>query len=228
MGFHIVGSLSACAVVVLFGAARCAAADLEQYRGFRLGSSAAAVVKAAGTTVPRHLETVAMPPARLQELEWRPPFNSERMGPRGDAVRRVVFTFFDDHLLKMVVEYDRGRTEGLTRIDMVAALSVAYGPHERVATRGGERSEYEALDTATVMARWRTVDTVVTLHRYDYIGGYALVITSLRLEQLARRAQAAEKVTAPARAAALLRVRADAAREALETTRSANKATFTP
>jgi len=223
MALNTVRSVGACAVAVVFGASTLAAADLEQYRDFRLGTSAATVVKMAGTTSPRDLMTVLPGPVLLQELEWR---------PRGDPVRRVVFSFVDDQLLKIVVEYEQSRTEGLTKNDMVAALSVAYGPHEPLPAPHGERSGYDALDAATVIAQWRTAENAVTLQRYDYVGGYALVVASVRLEQRARQAQAAAAALnareAQARAAALLRFRADAAREASERTRSANKATFIP
>jgi hypothetical protein len=223
--------MGACAVAVALGAPL-AAADLGQYRGFRLGSSTVAVMEMAGTSSPHDLKTLLLRPALIQELEWRPPFKPDRVAPKGDPVRRVVFSFVDDQLLKIAVEYERSRVEGLTREDMVEALSVAYGAHDRLPAPGGERSGDDALDAAAVIARWRSAEATVTLQRYDYVGGYALVVASVRLEQLARQAQTAgarlDLRDTPERDAALLRTRADAAREASEKTRATNKAGFTP
>ena len=226
-----VRALGTCAAVFLIGAWPLAAADLEQYRGFRLGSSTAATLKMSGAMSPRDMKSTRLQPELLQELEWRPPLHCDWVGPTCDPVRRVILSFVDDHLGKLVVEYERSRTEGLSRADLVEALSVAYGPHDRLPSPEGERSGDDALDGAAVIARWRTVETVVTLQRYDYIGAYVLVVASVRLERRARQAQAAWTLIngreAGAGDAALLGIRANAAREA-ERTRSANKASFTP
>jgi hypothetical protein len=226
-----VRALGTCAAVVLIGAWPLAAADLEQYRGFRLGSSTAAALTVSGAVSPRDLKTTLLQPELLQELEWRPPLHCDWVGSTCDPVRRVILSFVADHLGRIVVEYERSRTEGLSRADMVKALSVAYGPPDRLPSREGGRSENDALDGAAVVARWRTTETVVTLQRNDYIGGYVLVVASVRLERRARQAQAAWALIngqeAAAGDAALLGIRANAAREA-ERTRSANKASFTP
>jgi hypothetical protein len=215
----------------MFGGSPFAAADLDQYRDFRLGSSTAAVLKLARQASPGDVKSILLRPVLLQTLAWRPPFTSDRGGPRGDPVRRIVFSFLDDRLLKIIVEYERSRTEGLTRNDMVSALSVVYGPQDALLS-GGERDGDDALDAAIVIARWRTAETTVSLQRYDYVGEYALVITAMRLEQRARKAQAAAAASdspgTQARGLALLRILADEAREASAKTRSVNKATFTP
>ena len=221
-----------CAVVFIIGVWPLAAADLDQYRGFRLGSSTTAVVKVWGAVSARDQKTALRRSALLQELEWRPPLICDQMGRNGDSVRRVVLSFVDDRLWQIVAEYERSRTEGLSGADMVDALSVSYGPRDRLLLPEGERGRADALAGAAVIARWRTAETVVTLQRYDYVGGYALVVVSVRLEPSARQAQAAgvwldARGGAGAGDAALLRIRTDAAREA-EKTRSVNKAGFTP
>jgi hypothetical protein len=231
MPFDTVRSLCVWTALALAGASPLAAADLDRYRDFRLGSSTAAVLKVAGSAAPSDLKSTLLWPALLQKLEWRPPLNSDRGGARGDPVRRIVFSFLDDQLLKIIVEYERSRTEGLTRNDMVGALSIAYGPQPQLSS-GEARIGDDALHAAIVIARWRTAETAVTLQRYDYVGEYALVITAVRLEERARRAQAAGAALAalaePAHGVARLRILADEAREASEKTRAANKAAFTP
>jgi hypothetical protein len=231
MASSTVNGVGVCAVAFVIGAWPLAAADLAQYRGFRLESSTTAVMDVSGATSPHDLKTVVARPALLQELEWRPPSACVRVAQTRDPVRRVVFSFVDDRLRKIVAEYDRSRTEGLSRADMIEALEASYGPHDRFASAEGERGGADELAGAAVIARWRTPQTVVTLQRYDYVGGYALVVASVRLEQYARQAEAAGALLdargARAGDAGLLRIRTDAAREA-EKTRLANKASFTP
>ena len=66
-------------------------------------------------------------PAGLQELAWRPHYF--RGAPRqSDAVARVTFGFYNDQLFRIVIDYDRLRTEGMTEADMVEAISETYGP----------------------------------------------------------------------------------------------------
>jgi len=231
MPFGTVRPLCAFAAFLILERSPVAAADLDQYRDFRLGSSTATVLKLARPASPGDVKSILLRPVLLQTLAWRPPFTSGRGGSRGDPVRRIVFSFLDDQLLKIVVEYERSRTEGLTRNDMVSALSGVYGLQDPPFS-GGERGGDDALDAAIVIARWRTADTHVSLQRYDYVGEYALVITAMRLEQRARKAQAAgaalDAGETQARGVARLRILADEAREAAEKTRLVNKATFTP
>lgn len=216
--------------IVALAATAVAATDLAQYRDFRLGSSTALVVKAAGASEARDLKTVHVRPALVQELQWRPPYRP-MPGVAPDPVRDVVFSFVDDQLFQMLVTYERSRTEGLTAADMTAALSETYGPAE-VVTRPRMTSGYAALDSASVLARWRTADTNIALQHYDYGGGYALVITSVALEARARAAivsaVASDKQEAPAREAARLKSEDDASRDAAERTRSVNKDGFKP
>jgi len=88
------------------------------------------------------------------------------------------------------------------------------------------------LDTPVVIAEWRHADTTVALQRREYSESFFLVITSLPLDIIARKAQATavamDQSEAPAREAALLKKRAADEKVAAETTRSANKKVFQP
>ena len=68
-------------------------------------------------------------PALIQELEWRP----QPLGrsSQREAVQDVVFSFYDGKLFRIVVDYDRYETEGLTVEDFVDAISATYGPATR-------------------------------------------------------------------------------------------------
>lgn len=213
------------AIVLLPAARSVAADDIGTYRDFRLGASMAEVMTRAGSTQ-RDVKTLHERPARLEELSWRPRYTSSRDSADRDSVATVVFSFVDNQLFRMTVDYDKSRTEGLTREDMITSLSAVYGPRSTPAPPGN-RPAFDSVDTLTVLARWTQGDTMVTLHQLPY-GGFGLVITAVPLEALATKAQAdalkMDAREAPARA----REEADAARAAAEKTRTTNKEAFKP
>ena len=213
-------------------AASAQAADLGLYREFRLGTPIADVIARTGSAE-RDVKTLHERPALLQELSWRLPYVSPQapLADRG-AVASVVFSFIDNQLFKMAVEYDRSRTEGLTKDDLIAALSDLYGPRSTRPAPAAARSQSDSLDSQTILARWMDAGTVVALQQSAYGGGFGLVITSVPLEARARHAQVTAATLdardAPAREAARAKAEADAARAAAEKTRTANKSTFKP
>ena len=208
-----------------------AAADLDTYREFRLGASTADVI-AQGRATERDVRTLHERPALLQELTWRPADTSGGTSADRDSVTAIVFSFIDNRLFRMAIDYDRSRTAGLTRDDMITSLAAVYGPRSTRPAPASPRPAFESLDTRTVIARWQQDDTTVALTQSTYSGGFSLVITSVPLEALARKAQATavtmDAREAPAREAARIKAEADAAQAAAEKTRTTNKDTFKP
>jgi hypothetical protein len=205
------------------------AADLDTYRGFTLGTSSADVLALAGAS-PQDLKTLHERPAVIEELSWRPSHVPGRTPGEGDSIATIVFSFVDDHLFKMAIDYDRSRTEGLTSADLIASLTTTYGA--RSTLPAPRRPQYDSLAVPSVVAMWRQRDATIALQRLAYTGGFSLVITSVPLDTLARQAQLAAAAMdareAPARAAASAKAAADAARANADTTRRTNKATFQP
>jgi hypothetical protein len=224
-GFARFGILNA---FVVLGLSQVAATDATGYRDFQLGSSVESV-RGLTTAVERDLHTLHARPAMLQVLEWRLPRPASG-STSADPVRQVSFNFVDDQLFRIAVFYDERRTAGLTRADLVSALETTYG--EPVASIRQLDADDDSRDSASVVAQWRSDDTVVSLQHIGYLDGYRLLVTSLRLELIARQAKTAALVLetheAPARAAALLKQRADEERAAADEARSANKAAFRP
>src|SRR5437773_1113458 len=109
---------------VVISSSGISAQDLSRYREFQLGMSLVAVAQQAGITAEARL--LHQRPEVIQELMWQAPW-SLLSSPPGDSVTRVLLSFYNDQLFRIVVNYDRERTEGLTVDDMVAALSVTYG-----------------------------------------------------------------------------------------------------
>src|SRR5947209_2105846 len=102
------------------------AADLGSYRNFQLGMNLTAVQKQAEMK-PSEVKVIHQRPALIQDLEWRP-LRFPGPSPESDPVKDVLFSFYDGQLFRMVVNYDRYRTEGMTTQDMVDAISKIYGP----------------------------------------------------------------------------------------------------
>ncbi len=109
---------------VLISAPVTSAQDLSKYREFQLGTSLVAVAHQAGMAPePRVLQ---QRPALIQELMWQPsPMRGS--SPQGDSVKKVLFSFYNGQLFRIIVSYDRERTAGLTGVDMAEAISAKYG-----------------------------------------------------------------------------------------------------
>jgi len=184
-------------------------------------------VTAVTRTAERDLKTIHSRPALLQEVAWQPRYMSGAPIADRGSINEIVFSFVDDQLFRMTVVYDRSRTSGLTNADMIAALTDLYG-----AAIIPTRASADAALGITVLAEWQQADAGVVLRRSQYNESFSLVITSLPLEALARKAQATALILdvreAPAREAELARKRADDQRQVEEQARTANKKVFKP
>jgi hypothetical protein len=174
-------------------------------------------------------------PALLQELPWRARYFSIGPGqaPK-DAVQQILFSFFDDQLFRITIDYDRLQTEGMTDADMVAAFSERYGtplvppdPAKPSVTLSAL-----SLNSSTDVARWTDGDMRVVLSRNRFTGGFQLVVRSERLNGLARvaddEATQSDAAAAPALDLARRQRAADDARVAKEKARASNIAAFRP
>src|SRR5689334_9163204 len=85
--------------------------SVSGYRNFALGSGVATVAGLAGVD-PAEAKTIHERPAVLQDLEWRP----SRWVPGSNAssvdpVEQIRFSFYNNQLFLVVVDYSRERTE---------------------------------------------------------------------------------------------------------------------
>lgn len=221
---------------LLMSTAGLSADELTRYRGFDLGSdvfsvSAHAKVLASETKVLHHR------PAVIELLEWRPPYIVTGSTVLRDSVRLVAFAFYEHQLSKMVVDYERERTAGMTAGDMTDALVATYGPPMKPVAKkramGPSRIEEE---TGEVLAQWESADSTVVLLRstdaYGPAARFRLIVTSPRLETL-RRTAVAEAIRldeheAPQREIARQKKEADDSRASDEKARDTNKPAFRP
>jgi hypothetical protein len=196
------------------------AQDRSRYRDFLLGGdlqSVAALTKMA----PSSVKTLHLRPSVIQELEWRPAY----------FVSGLTVSH-DDQLSRMVVDYDRDRTAGLTEADMIAAISKAYGPSLPTTKRTQTVVTQIDDESGPPVARWGDADYAVVLYRSSYPSGFKMIVTSPRLEALSRIA-AAEAIRldqreAPRRELARQKKEVEDARIADEKARATNKAAFRP
>jgi hypothetical protein len=223
-----IGASAACLVLAV---STLASAEIARYREFELGASVAAVT-AVTQSVERDLKIVHSRPALLQQLEWRPRYMAGAPVAGRESISEIVFSFVDGRLYKMAIAYARERTSGLTNEDMVASITAVYGAAVPASPEARPRTDPAAFDAPVLLAEWRDEDATVSLQRGRYNEAYTLVITSLSLDAVARKAEATAIVMdereAPARDAAASKKRADEERDVEERNRSTNKPRFRP
>jgi hypothetical protein len=201
------------------------------YRQFQLGGDVASVSALAGVAG-SEATVIHQRPAVIQDLQWRPPYSaSGATGLAADPVRQIVFSFYNDQLFRLAIDYDRNRTEGMTDADMIEAISSEYGPLSTVPPKSRLASS-QTEESGTRVARWGDADYSVVLYRSSYASGFRMLVTSVRLEALARIAEAQalrlDEREAPQREIARQKKEADDTRAAQEKARLANKAGFRP
>lgn len=217
------------ALLLVHGAA---GQDLLQYRSFALGSSLAAVAKIAGVG-PSGATTIHRRPAVLQELEWRPSrWIAGSASVSTDPVERIVFGFYDDRLYRIVVDYARDRTEGMTEADMVDALARLYGAVERLPAVLGAAAQVET-EPGTAIARWLRDGHGVILYRTSsYREGFRLIVSDSGLDAAARKASTEarrlDQQEAPLREIARRKKDQEDDRAAADKARVINKGAFRP
>jgi hypothetical protein len=207
------------------------ARDLSSYREFQLGMSLLAVATQADTK-PSEARTIHQRPAVIQELEWRP---KDFIGssPVADPVKNILFSFYNDELFRILVVYDRYKTEGLTDEDMVEAISAQYGPETRPAAKIVLFSSFYVYnDSEEVIARWEDSQYSFNLFRSSYQPTFGMLVYSKRLDPLAQaaivRAIRLDEQEAPQREIERQKKENEQIRAAAEKARPANKAAFHP
>jgi hypothetical protein len=191
------------------------AADLSSYRQFRFGMER----PAAGD-----VKVVSKRPALIETMEWQP-----QRQAKPDSVESVDLTFYDKQLFRIVVNYQRVRTEGMTIEDMVDSLSATYGP----ATQPDEKVVLPSYNNeqVKVLARWESSEYSFNLV-HSFMASYALIGESkaLAAPALAAVVESArlDREEAPGKEIARNQKEAVDAKDALEKARVVNKAGFRP
>jgi hypothetical protein len=204
------------------------------YRGYALESSVATVVKISGAR-DVDVRTLYERPAKIQEFVWRAPYLPSGSAPP-DPVRYVRFRFCDDKLYEIVVTYDRERTEGLTRDDVIDSLSRTYGiPLLSSKGTSGATLPPNASGGGTglaILAQWEDTGGLLTLTQDTYPPDYQLVLISKIWNERAltaiNEAVRLDGAEAPQRELDRREKKVSDARIAAEKARLVNKAAFRP
>lgn len=223
----------ACAFAMTIFGTRLEADDLSRYRSFELGADVAAVSALTGGAA-SEATVVHQRPVLLQDLTWRP----SRWTPGSnsnstDPVDQVLFSFSNDHLFRIVVDYVHDRTAGMTNADMVDAISAVYGPSVKP-TRGPVRVQSQMeIESGSALARWGDTEHAVVLYRTSSYGEpFRLIVTDLAVADQAQKgaiqAVRLDEQEAPRREIAREKKEQDDSRTASEKARSANKGFFRP
>jgi hypothetical protein len=216
--------------LLVFGMTSCVAwaEDLSRYRDFQFGADVPSVAKLTGA-LPSQIKVVDSRPALIQEIAWRP----RTLGSTSnntESVQEVAFTFYNGKLYRIVANYDRYETEGLTADDMVDAISKTYGSAKLLApapaTPGGSG------DAEEVLAQWQDSQYRFDLMRSSYGPTFRLVGVLKKLEAPAEAAAAEARrldvQEAPERDAARAASEAQEAQAKLDKARLVNKPKFRP
>ncbi len=181
--------------------------DLSKYRTFTLGMSTADILKLADEK-PADVVVIHEKPSLIQELTWYPPLPFSSPHPV-EPVEKVVFSFYDGDLYRIVATYDSEAIKGLSSEDMIRMLSARYGSATMpVAELSFPTSDsYQA--TQKVVARWEDSQFSVNLFRPTMAETFAIVMFIKQVDLKAGLAIAEsaklEKQEAPQKEAARVR-----------------------
>jgi hypothetical protein len=228
----LIASKSALTLLFVSGvmSAATVTADLTQYRGIQFGTDLPAVAKQVGASA-SEAKVIHSRPALLQELDWRPRGLGPSPSPQAESVDKVIFSFYNGELYRIVINYDRYEIEGLTAEDMINAISVTYGTAARPAAPV-KAAQDRYGDQEDVIARWQDPQYCFDLIRSSYGRGFSVIGVMTKLDSPAQAATLEAKrldaQEAPQRDAARLASEQEAARDKLEKARLLNKPRFRP
>jgi hypothetical protein len=153
--------------------------NLSEYRGFHLNDGLESVAHRMGVD-PKDAAVLHFRPVLIQELTWR----SEPT----DSVDQVVFGFYDGELFRMVVNYERSRTDGLTATDLIEAISDEYGPATIPSAELSLSTVYDDNESVQVLALWEDAHWTFNLVQSKYQSVFFLVALSKERSVLAEEA----------------------------------------
>lgn len=204
------------------------AADLSQYRNVHFGADLPSVAKQVGVST-SEAKVVHSRPALIQELTWSP--RGLGLSPQTESVDKVIFSFYNGELYRIVINYDRYEIEGLTAQDMVDAISVMYGSAAKLAAPVKAAQERYG-DQKDAIARWEDSQYCFDLSPSPYGPSFSLIGVLKRLDSPAQaailEAKRLDDEEAPQRDAARLASEQEAASDKLEKARLVNKPRFRP
>jgi len=227
-------SLTVSVLSLLFLTPLIYAQDLSGYRQFHFGADLPSIAKQSGLK-PSEAKTIHERPALIQELEWQSSFlYATSPALKSDSAKSLLFSFYNGQLFRIVVNYDRYKTEGLTDADMIEAVSLKYGTATRPAAAKSISLFSSEIynDSQHVIAYWEDAQYAFSLFRSSYEPTFGMAAVSKSLDTLARTASVEavrlDEQEAPQRELERRKKQQEENSVAQEKARLANKAIFRP
>jgi len=154
--------------------------DFSKYRNFSFGTSLASVSKQVDRQ-PIDAEVIHQQPALIQELTWYPPqpYGSSRPA---EPVEKILFSFCNGELYRMLVFYDSSAIKGLTDEDMIRAVSAKYGTATKPVADVNFPTNPSYRATEKVVARWEDSQYSFNLFRSSASNTFAIVMFDKRMD----------------------------------------------
>jgi hypothetical protein len=219
------------AIVFAASATPVAGQGRPHYRAYAMGDSLLAISRQLGVPVIDATATPAVSGA-VQELRWHARYARRGTTPTGDPVDRLVFSFYEHRLFRIVVDYAPDRTDGMTESDMVGAVSTLYGSPIRRTLASQSDGTAPAGPAETLIAEWTSGDRSVALLALQGQTAFRMIVVSSALQRLARESGAreapADRPDWPSIEEARTRATLLGAEPLRQSTRRANVASFVP
>ena len=213
-------------IVVLMFSSLIHGQDLSKYRDFSFGASLANVSKQVGRQ-PIDAEVIHQQPALIQELTWYPPLSVDSSRP-AEPVDRVLFSFCNGALYRILVTYESSAVKGLTDADMIRVVSAKYGVATQPVADVNFPTQAPYRTTEKVIARWEDSQYSLNLFRSSTYGTFAIVMYNKRLDAQAAALIAESVLTEQLEAPQKEVARAKKAADDLEGERQKNIKTLRP
>ena len=226
-------TLATCAIATVLLTFGVKGQGLAQYRNFELKSDLATVSTLVGVPA-SEAKLIHQRPAVMQDLESRPSrWISGTNETSTDPVEHMLFSFYNNQLSRIVVDYGYERTEGMTDADMIDAITSVYGPPVKRTGAAARVPTRVEVESGSLLARWGDASHGVVLYRNSaYRRTFRLIVTDPTLDDLARKADSQalrlDEQEAPSREVARLKKESDDGRTAAEKARVVNKSVFRP
>ena len=214
------------ALCIVLGATLLEAQVRPHYRTYRMGDDILAISRQLGVPMP----AASQAGSTVRELRWRADYV-----PRGteaaDPVERLIFSFHQNQLFRIVIDYAPSRTEGMRAADVVAAVAKVYGSPTKRVDPPVQVGLQPMRPSDTVVAQWNDDDLNVALLQLDGRPAFRLIVASPLLQARARTAgnhEAAADLNEWAAGETERPAHGDKTGPAREQTRRANIASFLP
>ena len=171
------------ALCIVFGATLPGAQAPPHYRTYRMGDDILAVSQQLGVPIPPAPEAGGT----VRELRWRADYVA-RGTKAADPVERLMFSFHDNQLFRIVIDYAPTRTDGMRAADVVAAVAKIYGSPTKRADPPVQVGLQPMRPVDTVVAQWNDDDLHVALLQLDGRPAFRLIVASPLLQARARTA----------------------------------------